>query len=118
MKIDFKRVTKKKGAFSLDFKSDKYSLRFEGVYFKNPYNLVEIEAKITGELFRECDICGEERRSQINEALVLYISDSLYKSEEFLDVIEFLDGIIDFDMLFESEIESIKAQYFRCENCS
>jgi len=118
LKINFKKVTKNKGDFSLDFGGDKDSLRFEGVYFKNSYGLVEIEAKIVGELFRECDICGEEKKSQIEEALVLYVSDSLYKSEEFLDVIEFLDGIIDFDMLFESEIESIKAQYFRCENCN
>lgn len=118
MKVDFKKVAKTKGDFSLGFASDKDSLKFEGSYFKNSYGLVEIEARIYGELFRVCDICGEEKKSQIDEALVLYISDSLYKSEEFLDVIEFLDGIIDFDMLFESEVESIRAQYFKCENCN
>jgi len=117
VKVDFKKVAKTRGEFSLERIDNRFGLIFEGTYFKNNYGLVEIDATLRGKLSRECDICGEDSLMELSEELKLFVSDSLYKSDEFLDVIEFLDGVIDFDLLFEGEIESIKTMYFSCANC-
>jgi len=117
VKVDFKKVAKTRGEFSLERIEEGFSLKFEGTYLKNNYGLVEIDATIKGKLCRACDICGEDSLMELSEELKLFVSDSLYKSDEFLDVIEFLDGVIDFDLLFEGELESIKTLYFSCANC-
>lgn len=118
MKVDFKKLTKNKKEFSLEYSKEGSSLVFSGTFFKNIYGLMEIEGRIKGTLNRSCDVCGEDASQVIDESVVLYASDTFYNSETFLDVIEFLEGQADFEEIFEGEVESLKTLYFRCENCN
>lgn len=117
MKVDFRKLTKNKKEFSLEYFKEGSSLVFSGVFFKNLYGLMEIEGSITGTLKRACDVCGEESGQQINETVVLYVTDTFYESETFLDVIEFLEGQADFEEILEGEVESLKTLYYRCKDC-
>ncbi|MFV0481708.1 MAG: DNA-binding protein [Campylobacteraceae bacterium] len=114
MQIAFKKVVKEGLDFSLHVKETKF---FGKVYPKRD-SLVLCQGDIKGEVSHICDRCGKDMVLDVNEKVEILISDGIYEgdTDEF-DVVEFYDGLIDFDELLNSEIEAIKSDYHYCENC-
>lgn len=114
MKIEFRKVSPTKKEFST--KVD--SVTFEGTFCKISPKLVEIEARITGDTQVECCKCGKDLTISFDEPLQMLVSDGVYSnSDEEKIIIEIDDGIIDFDDIINSEIESIHSDYIVCEEC-
>ena len=56
----------------------------------------------------------------MNERVEVFASDGLYKDqegEELLNIIEFFDGLIDLEVVLQSEIEAFKSDYHYCGQC-
>ncbi len=115
MKIGFNKV----GSQAIPFEISKEKLNFSGTLKKFSRSLIELEAKITGELSIPCDICAEEFANTLDESVKFYLSDGIYKddNEHDYDVVEIENSIIDLDEVLDSEIELYKSSYFCCENC-
>ncbi len=117
MRIEFRKIDIGKKDFEILYQN----LNFSGNFSRNRKNLVEIVAKIEGVLPIICDRCSEIYQQDIDEEITLFVSNGEYNSknsENLLeDVVEFYDEFVDFDALFESEIESIKSDYHICKNC-
>ncbi|MDR1284666.1 MAG: hypothetical protein LBJ88_00525 [Campylobacteraceae bacterium] len=121
MEIAFKKVTKEGLDFSLT--CDKINF-FGKVYQKSP-TLVLLKAKIDGELEHRCDRCAEDICLIIGEQIEMLISDGTYKTtktdkcvtQDALAVIEIYDGLINFNEILQSEIESYKSDYHYCVTC-
>jgi len=115
MKIGFAKV----GTTAIPFETSKGNLKFSGTLEKFSRYLIELEAKITGELLIPCDICAEEFNNSLNESVKFYLSDGIYKVEDDseYDIVEIENSMIDLEEIFESEIELYKSSYFCCENC-
>ncbi len=115
MKIEFRKVpqTKKELETFLD------SVKIEGTFCKISSSLVKIEANLLGTTSIDCSRCGDSESLLLNEELKLLLSDGIFKGdeEEFL-VIEIENGLIDFDEIIESELNSIKSDYHICQNCA
>ncbi|MBS9782352.1 MAG: hypothetical protein KGV43_00955 [Arcobacter sp.] len=115
MKIEIKKVPSSKKEFKALFNSAK----IEGTFSKISASLVNIDARLKGFTTIICNRCGNEHKLNLDEEAKFLISDGIYKDNHNDDVvIEVKDGIIDFDEIIESELESIKSDYYLCEQCS
>lgn len=115
MKIEFKKVpqTPKEFSVSLD------SVEIEGTFCKLSQSLVKIDAVLKGNTDIDCCRCGITDNIDLNEEANFLLSDGIYKDTESEDlVIEIENSLIDFDEIIKSELESIKSDYYLCENCS
>ena len=115
MKIEFKKVpqTPKLLEAELD------SVKIEGTFCKISQSLVKIDAILIGNTDIDCCRCGKTDNIEVNEKLDFLLSDRIIKNDESEDlVIEIEDGLIDFDVLIQSELEAIKSDYHICEQCS
>lgn len=112
MKIEFKKISSAPKSFSLK----QGGLSFSGEVKRIETKLFEICALLEGKVTLICDRSGEEYQEQINENLVLFVSNGIWdkqsqnNSNDF-DVIEFFEGFIDFEYILQSEIDSIQMQY-------
>jgi len=115
MKIGFAKVGNK----AIPFEITKGNLKFSGTLSKFSRYLIELEAKITGDLDVPCDICAEEFRNSVNESVKFHLSDGLSKVENdsLEDIVEIENSTIDLDELLVSELELYKSNYFSCDNC-
>ena len=115
MKIGFAKV----GSQAIPFEISKENLKFSGTLEKFSRSLIELEAKITGEISVPCDICAEEFNNTLDEGVKFHLSDGIYKDDgdHEYDIVEIENSIIDLDEILDSEIELIKSNYFCCENC-
>ena len=115
MKIGFAKV----GSKAIPFDISKGDLKFSGTLSKFSRYLIELEAKITGDLEVPCDLCAEAFTHAVNESVKFHLSDGLSKveNESLEDIVEIEDSIIDLDELLDSELELYKSNYFSCENC-
>lgn len=114
MKIEFRKVSPVKKEFSAKLDS----VTFEGTFCKITPKLIEIEAQLVGDTQVECCKCGRDFLISINEPLKIFISDGIYSNnDEEKTIIEIDDGIIDFDDIINSEIESIHSDYMICDAC-
>ncbi len=117
MKIEFKKIdsTEKDFEVSLD------ELKFQGIFKRSERNLIKIDGKIVGLLSVICDRCCEPYDKEIEESILLYAANGEYQAKsgenEDIDIIEFFDGFVDFDAILESEVESIKSDYYICKKC-
>jgi len=112
MKIEFRKVVRKKSPFCLDFES----LAINGNFKKISNSIVEIEFKIDGYLTHPCDICAEDFELLFDESLKLSISDGDYCGDD-MNVLEIYNHFIDFDEIVGSEIEALKSDYHYCDKC-
>jgi hypothetical protein len=112
MKIEFRKITKDGSSFEL--KNDE--LLFSGSFKRVSNSIVKIDYKLKGKLLHSCDGCAEDFKLSICEESSLYISDGRYSGDS-IDVIETFDGFINFDEIFQSEVETIKSDYHYCEKC-
>lgn len=115
MKIEFKKVPQNPKTLEAEFNS----VRIEGTFCKISQSLTKIEANISGTTDIDCCRCGQTDIITLDENLEFLISDGIFKGKESEDlVIEVQNGVIDFDEIVESELQSIKSDYYLCENCS
>ena len=112
MQIEFKKVTKT----PKEFKLEKDNVKFFGEFKKSvsDFNLVEINATLSGTISYNCDRCANEFDLKLNEELELKVYNGIYKGKE--EVFE-IENIIDFDEILMSEIELIKNDYHICNDC-
>ena len=116
MKIEFRKVP----INSTEFQIESNSVKFLDNFSKISNKLVKIEGQIKANCEVLCCKCGNQFNINIDEKSNLMVSDGIYSSqnedEDFI-VIELEDHIVDFDSILDSEIESIKSEYYICQSC-
>jgi len=113
MKIVFDKIGQNPKPFDLTIKS----VNFKGTLVKSGYHRVRLDGSLDGVIDLTCDRCGDEYKQDMNSPLLLTLSDELIETEDDLDIIEFIDGVIDLEFIVQSEIASIQNSYHNCENC-
>jgi len=113
MQILLRKIRETENQF--DIKVD--DINCSGYFWRSGKNKAEIEGKIQGNIPLSCDRCGEQFSDYIEEPFHIEVVDQPLKVTDCLDVIECLDGIVDFDMICKSEIASIQSEYHLCEKC-
>ena len=114
MKIEFKKVPQTTKELEIDYNS----VKIEGTFCKISQSLVKVDAVLKGSTDIDCCRCGITEVIEVDEELHLLLSDGVYKKDEseYL-VIEVENGLIDFNEIIESELNSIKSDYHICNNC-
>ena len=114
MKIGFVKV----GSTAIPFETSKENLIFTGTLEKFSRSLIELEAKITGEMLISCDKCAEEVVCPLNESVKFRLSDGIYKDDDHeYEIVEIENSMINLEEILDSEIELFKSNYFCCEDC-
>ena len=101
-----------------DFQAEFEGLSLCGSLERISKDVVALKARLKGEIELACDRCGKSFTLLQDQELDLKLSDGLIETQDDLDIIEFLDGIIDIEYIIQSEIESQKALYNYCKDCS
>jgi len=114
MRIAFDKIGSSTKPFEINI--DKISL--SGGLTKKGFHKVALEATKVGKLDLDCDRCGKEYSISLNDDLKLTLSDRVLKDKEDLDIIEFLDGVVDIHYILESEINILKSNYHYCPDCT
>ncbi|EOA6026655.1 hypothetical protein ACX1QV_000532 [Campylobacter upsaliensis] len=116
MKIAFSRINSTAYPFRLNLEN----IVFEGNLSRINSQLVKIQAKMQGFVYRPCDRCGAGMELHIDEKLDLLASDGLYKDSknELSDTIEFFDSHINLLEIAMGELEAYLSDYFYCDSCS
>jgi uncharacterized metal-binding protein YceD (DUF177 family) len=113
MKIVFDKV----GSTAKPFCEEKEGVKLEGTLQKTGHHRILLDAKLKGEIKMHCDRCGSEFDYALNNDLKLTLSDQVVEDKDDLDIIEFLDGVIDMEYIIESEMNAIESTYHYCSNC-
>jgi uncharacterized metal-binding protein YceD (DUF177 family) len=113
MRIAFGKVSQTKKPFELTI--DTISLK--GSLVKRGYHRVLLDANLNGVIDLVCDRCGDEFKDNVNSSLNLTLSDEIIETQDDLDIIEFLDGVVDIEFIIQSEIASIQNSYHICHKC-
>jgi len=113
MKIQFDKVGSTPKPFALDHQD----MHFEGTLEKSGYHRVALKAALNGQLGLMCDRCGKQYTQDIFQDLSFSLSDQMIEDKDDLDIIEFLDGVIDITYIVESEINAIEGSFHYCKEC-
>lgn len=115
MKIAFSKIGSVKYPFKLDFDN----LILEGFLKRKNNQLVTLEARLFGNVIHCCDSCGNEIEVEVDENIVIDLSDGVYKDieNELSDTMEFFDSEIDLIEVLKSELSLFLSDYFYCKNC-
>ena len=113
MQIVFDKV----GSTAKPFKLEVQGVLLEGILKKSGYHRVALDAHMNGQLNLDCDRCGQAFDYTVSTALKLTLSDEVSEDKDDLDIIEFLDGVIDITYILESEISAIEVAYHYCDKC-
>jgi len=89
----------------------------KGTLAKSGYHRLRLEGELHGRVGILCDRCGDEYQYDMDSPLNLTLSDEVIETEDDLDIIEFVDGIIDLEFIVQSEIASVQNSYHYCEKC-
>ncbi|MCK5854494.1 MAG: hypothetical protein KAG56_04685 [Sulfurovaceae bacterium] len=113
MKIVFDKIGQTPKPFDLEVES----ISLEGTLTKRGYRRVRLEGELKGATEVACDRCGEVYQYDMRGSLHLTLSDEVIETEDDLDIIEFVDGVVDLEFIVQSEIASIKNSYHNCKVC-
>ena len=113
MKIIFDKV----GSTEKPFELEVQSVKLEGTLRKSGYHRVALDADMNGCLKLDCDRCGQSFDYDVAMPLKLTLSDEVSEDKDDLDIIEFLDGVINITYILESEINAIEGAYHYCDKC-
>jgi len=113
MKIQFDKV----GGTAKPFIHTLEDMMLKGTLKKSGFHRVALVSRLEGTLPLVCDRCGKMYTKQISAPLALTLSDEMCKNKEDLDIIEFLDGVIDITYILESEMNLQKSTYHYCLEC-
>ncbi len=92
-------------------------VRLKGTLTKERFHKVLLDSHLDGEIELCCDRCGKSYQYIFDDTLNLTITDEAIEDKDDLDIIEFLDGIIDIDFIIKSEINAIEGSFHYCEDC-
>ena len=113
MKIFFEKV----GSTPRPVELEVQGVSLKGTLEKSGYHRALLNAVIDGELALVCDRCGTSYIRQIDMPLKLTLSDRVSEDKDDLDIIEFLDGVIDVTYILQSEINAIEGAFHYCDDC-
>jgi len=113
MKIVYDKI----GSSAKPFEYSVYDISLEGTLAKSGYHRVRLEGNLSGEIELSCDRCGKVYQYDMKSPLNLTLSDQVIETEDDLDIIEFIDGVVDLDFIVQSEIASVQNAYHYCETC-
>ncbi|WP_295417851.1 hypothetical protein [Sulfurovum sp.] len=113
MKIVFDKV----GSTAKPIELEVQGVKLKGTLQKCGYHRVALDAQMNGSLTLDCDRCGQSFDYAIESPLKLTLSDEVSEDKDDLDIIEFLDGVIDVTYILESEINAIRGAYHYCNIC-
>ncbi len=113
MKIVFDKI----GYSKRDFNLNSENISFSGNLIKDSRDRVKLDANLNGNIELICDRCGDRFIKDINFPLNLTLTNRVVETQDDLDIIEFLDGVIDLNFIVESEISSIENSYHICNIC-
>jgi uncharacterized metal-binding protein YceD (DUF177 family) len=113
LKIVFEKVGNTAKPVELDFQG----IKLCGTLQKSGYHRVLLDAEMAGDLSLTCDRCGQQYDQHIALPLKLTLSDQVSEDKDDLDIIEFLDGVIDITYIIESEINAIEGAFHYCDQC-
>ena len=113
MKIVFDKV----GSTPKPIELDLHGVKLEGTLHKCGYHRVALEAQLYGQIELVCDRCGKTYRQHLDQELTLTVSDQVIEDKDDLDIIEFLDGVIDITYILQSEINAIEGSFHYCNEC-
>jgi uncharacterized metal-binding protein YceD (DUF177 family) len=114
MKIEFRKIPLN----SSEFEINSNSVKFSGTFCKISSKLAKIDGNIQGNLGVDCCKCGRSFSISLDEQTNFLVSDGIYSSEEEeYVVIEVENHILDFDEILQSELESLKSEYYICDTC-
>ena len=113
MRIVFDKIGQSPKPFDLEV--DAISLK--GTLTKKGYHRIRLEANLQGYIQVNCDRCGDIYIHDMHNPLVLTLSDEVIETEDDLDIIEFIDGMIDLKFIIQSEISSVENSYHNCKKC-
>jgi uncharacterized metal-binding protein YceD (DUF177 family) len=114
MKIEFRKVPQTKKEFTSLFDS----VKLEGTFSKITPSLVKVEAQLLGDTNIQCSRCGVDMEKKLNERVDCLLSDGIYNQQTDDLIIEITNGVIDFDEIIQSELESLQSDYNYCNSCS
>ena len=89
----------------------------EGTLQKSGYHRVALDATLSGKMVLDCDRCGQSFDYAMQTPLKLTLSDQVSEDKDDLDIIEFLDGVIDITYILESEMNAIEGAFHYCDSC-
>ena len=115
MKIAFAKLSQTPYPFTIKLDG----LVFEGRLSSYKARLARLELSMRGKLMRLCDSCGQDFELSIDEELLLFLSDGIYKDKDnkLSDTLEFFEGFIDLEELVRLELEAFLSDYFYCQRC-
>ncbi len=113
MKIVFDKVGQSIKPFDLTVNG----VRLEGTLAKSGYHRLALKGELEGQIELTCDRCGDGYHHSMKSPLQLTLSDEVIETEDDLDIIEFIDGVIDLEFIVQSEIASVQNSYHYCEKC-
>ncbi len=113
MQIVFDKI----GSTTKPFELEVEGVSLDGTLQKSGYHRVSLEAKLDGSIDLDCDRCGSTYTHKLDNSLKLSLSDQVSEDKDDLDIIEFLDGVIDLTYILESEINALKGAYHYCDKC-
>ena len=111
MKVPFDSIKEKR-----EFKLEKEGVVFSGVFYKEG-EVVKVDSNLEGQLNVICDRCGDEFLMDVNEEIKLDIVKGISEDKENFDIIEVFKNEVDFNEIFEGEIEGIKLDFKYCKKC-
>jgi uncharacterized metal-binding protein YceD (DUF177 family) len=114
LKIIFDKV----GSTAKPVELELQGVTLAGTLRKSGYHRVTLDARMNGSLALDCDRCGQSFDYIVETPLKLTLSDRISEDKDDLDIIEFLDGVIDVTYILESEINAIQGAYHYCSKCS
>ncbi|PZT47596.1 hypothetical protein B6S12_08175 [Helicobacter valdiviensis] len=120
-KIPFARAlqtlrNEQKIPFCIDFKENsKDVIKLEGFLSSCEYDtrLLKFQARLSGQIELVCDMSGQEYLKDLDENLEFYLSDGIFccETENFEEIIECENGMIDFLEILRSELEMIRCDF-------
>jgi len=113
MKIVFDKIGQSPKPFELSVNG----IALQGSLTKSGYHRLRLEGKLSGQVNLSCDRCAEAYQYDMESPLNLTLSDQVIETEDDLDIIEFIDGIIDLEFIVQSEIASVQNSYHYCKAC-
>jgi len=115
VKVTLRKVT----STPLDFDIKSKEMTFKGFLQYDSGKLIHLKATLSGKINTSCNVCADEFKLDVDEAIEFYLHSGIYESENevLLDVVECLDDTADLDEILNSELELIKSDYNTCKNC-
>lgn len=115
-----KILLRKVGKTPIDFEVKSDEITFKGYLQYDTDKLILLNAKLSGKIKTECDVCAKDFMLEVDENIEFFISEGVYhnnKEDSFLEVVEVYNSTLDLEELLASEVELLKNDYHICQEC-